>query len=146
MNKKAALAVLILVGAIGMGAAEEPQRFANVSFTFWKAGSGAGGIIGFRELREVLIGDTLSIPLAGSEAASRVIEKEGYRFVLSVESKEGLVIDIFRGGAALHGIRMAGPSGSEFIFYDGNSRKHGIDVTFTVNDHRIGMVSPGIRR
>ncbi len=94
----------------------------------------------------MLIGDTLSIPLAGDDAASRVIEKEGYRFALSADSKDGLSIDIFRGYSALHGVRMMKPSSSAFVFYDDNNRKHGIDVAFTVDDYRIGMVSPGIPR
>ncbi len=144
MRKKAALIVLVLVGALGVWAAEHPARFANVSFSFWRAGSGNGGIVGFPEPREVLAGDMFSLPLDGNEPVLRILEKEGYKIVIAADSTGSLTIAILRGEAALHSVRLIKPSGAEFVFYDADSRKHGVHVSYTMDDYRIGMVSPGI--
>jgi ATP:corrinoid adenosyltransferase len=88
----------------------------------------------------------LTFDVTDGKTATRVVEKEGLRFVLTAEPKGKLTIHIFEKEEELFRFVHTRPSTVDIIFFGSESRTYLIEATYAVGGHPIGLLSPGIRK
>jgi hypothetical protein len=152
--KKMTMTVMTLLLLVLMAGAEPhgERQYANLGFTVWQLDNGAKEAIDRintpipEVFRESWIYEFVSMDITEGKAVTKVVEKDGLRFVLIAEPNKKLTIHVIEKEKDLLRIVLCRPSTIDTIFYGSESRTYLIEVTYTVGSHPIGLLSPGIRK
>jgi len=150
--KKILLTALLIV-ALGLpswaGSGEE-RHYVNLSFTVWQLENGAAEAASRIDtqipelLRESWICDFAAFDVTGGQPTTKVVEKDGFRLVMTAEYKAQLTIQVFEKEKELFRFVHNRPSTVDYIFYGSDNKTYMMEVTFTADNYPIGLLSPGI--
>ena len=153
MKKTAmALTTVLLLTLISWAEAIEERRYVNLSFTVWQLENGAKEAVNRintpipEVLRKSWICDFVSLDVTDEMATAKVVEKDSFRFVLSAEYKDMLTIQVFEKEKEIFRFIHNRPSTVDYIFYGADGMTYMIELTYTSNNHPIGLLSPGIQK
>lgn len=153
MKKMAWTTASVLLISLGSWTeTRDKHPYANTSFIVWQLEKGAGEASRRIDtpipevFRESWLYEYLSFDLSGKSSATKVVEKEGFRFVLIAESTEKLTIQVKDKSEELFRIILCRPSSIKAIFYGRESQAYLIEVFYTVDSHPSGLLSPGIKK
>lgn len=152
MKKRLLSVVMILLFSLGvrpkMGS--EPQ-YVNLSFAVWKlkhrGPEGTARMIYTPipiVLRDSWCHDLVSLDVSGRKPQTKIFVKENFRFILTVEYKAQLTIQVFEKEKELFRFVHNRPSTVNYIFYRSDHKTYLMEVTYTADSHPIGLLSPGI--
>jgi hypothetical protein len=150
--KKMLLATLIvlLIGLISWPEIHKERHYVNLTFTVWKLENGPSDVARRintpipEVLRESWICDLMNFDVTEGKPASKELEKDGFRFVLTAEVEGRLTIQVYEKEKELLRFVHHRPSTVHTIFYGADSQTYLIEVTHTAGNHPIGLVPPGI--
>ena len=151
---KKMLTVMVAVFLFGLGSlseTHEERQYVNLSFTVWQLKNGVAEAA--RRIntpipevfRESWICDFAGLDITYGKAATRVVEKDGFRFVLTAELKEKLTIQVFEKEKELFQFIHNRPSTVDYIFYGSDHKTYLMEITYTADNHPTGLFPPGIR-
>jgi hypothetical protein len=151
MKKMLITMVAVLWFSLGSwSGTHEDRQYVNLNFTVWKLEKGVKEAIQrintpIPEIfRESWIYKIISFDVTDGKAATKAVEKDGLRFVLIAKPKGKLTIQVHELGKELFKIVHNRPSTVDTIFYDSKNQTYLVEVTYTADDHPIGLLSPGI--
>jgi hypothetical protein len=153
MKKMTMTLIMLLMLALIAGAeTHEERQYINLSFTVWQLENGAKEAITRintpipEVLRESWIHDFVSLDITDGIAVTKVVENDGLRFVLIAEPNIKLTIQVFEKEKELFRVIHNKPSTVDTIFYGSDRKTYMMELTYTADNHPIGLVSPGIRK
>ena len=128
----------------------EKRQYVNLSFTVWKSENGVAEVV--RRIntpipevfRRSWICKFMSFDVTDGKAATKTVEKDRFLFVLIAEPNAKLTIQIHKTGNELFRIVHNRPSTVDTIFHDSKNRTYLMEATYTIDNHPIGPLSPGI--
>lgn len=150
---KKTLIAVVMVLLLGLGSWSETRGesyYVNLSFTVWQMENGAAEAVHRintpipEVFRESWICDFVSFDVSDRKAATKVVEKDGFRFVLTAEYKNRLTIQVFEKEKELFRFVHNRPSTVKYIFFGAGGQTYLIEATYTTGNHKIGLLSPGI--
>jgi len=151
MKKTILAATLIIVLGLGLGADMGKELYyANISFVVWKLNNGpheAAKVIGTpmpKVFKDSWIYDLVSIDVSDDNPNMKILEKDGFRFILTAESGDLLKILVFEEEKEIFRFVHKRPSTANYIFYGSDGMTYLIEVTYTKDNHPVGLLSPGI--
>jgi hypothetical protein len=151
MKKMLLAAALIVIFGFRfcVGSGEKPH-FVNISFTVWKSKMKpmeAAHMIHApiqRACRDSWGHDLVSLDVSDRKPHNKLFEKDNLRFVLTAEYKDRLTIQVFEKDKEIFMFVHNRPSTIDYIFYDTDGHTYLVDLCYTVGNHPIGLLSPGI--
>jgi len=156
MKKTLLAAVLIVIfGFRFCVRSGEEQHFVNISFTVWQtkmkpmgaahieAGNRFNNPIP-RVYRDSWNHDLVSLDVSDRKPQKKFFEKDNFRFVLTAEYRERLTIQVFEKDKEIFMFVHHRPSTIDYIFYDTDGHTYLVELCYTVGNHPIGLLSPGI--
>jgi hypothetical protein len=142
--------MVLLISLVSWPETRQERHYVNLSFTVWKLKNGPSEAL--RRIntpipevfRESWICDFMAFDVTQGKPASRELNKDGLRFVLTAEPHGKLTIQVYEREKEVFRFVHNRPSTVNTIFYGANSRSYLIEATHTAGSHPIGLVSPGI--
>lgn len=151
MKKTLLTTLMVLLFSLGSWPdSREERHYVNLSFTVWKLEnepSEAARRINTpipEVFTESWICDVIAFDVTERKPINREVGKEGFRFVLTGEYKERLTIQVYEKGKELFRFVHNKPSTVNYIFYGSDHKTYLMEVTYTIGNHQIGLLSPGI--
>jgi hypothetical protein len=151
MKKTLTGVTIVLMSCLGSWSeTHEERQYVNLSFTVWQLKNGvAEAALRINTpipevLKESWICDFVSFDVTDGKAATKVVEKDGFQFVLTADYKDRLTIQVCEKKEEQFWFVHNRPSTVNYIFYGINSRTYLIEVTYTADNHPTGLLSPGI--
>jgi hypothetical protein len=150
--KKSQIA-MVLVLLFGIGSWSDTRRiphYVNISFTLWQSKAEPLELAPMintpipRVYRDSWNHDLVSIDVSDRKSHTKILEKDNFRFVLTAEYKDRLTIQVFEKEDELFRFIHNRPSTVNYIFYGSDHKTYMIELTYTANNHPIGLLSPGI--
>ena len=132
-----------------VGSGEEPH-FVNISFTVWQSKMKpmeAAHMIHApipRVYRNSWNHDLVSLDVSDRKPHKKLFEKDNFRFVLTAEYKEQLTIQVFEKDKEIFMFVHNRPSTVDYIFYGTDGLTYLMELCYTIGNHPIGLLSPGI--
>ncbi len=133
--------------------AENPDRlYANCVITVFKLDNLEGDVVSKLKMpipevyTKSWLHTSLSLDITAEKPQIEMLEKEDLSFILSAESPGKLSIKVMDKNQARFSFEHCNPSSAHYIFFGPNSRAYLMKVVFTVADHRMGPMGPGIKR
>lgn len=131
---------------------ERKDLVANVIFTVYELADAKPEIASRlhtpspERYSESWIHDYIFLEFKAGSTANKMIEKEGFRFLIEAEAPGRLSVRISYQDQEWFRFEHNKPSTVHYIFYGPDSRVYLAEVLFTTANHRIGPIGPGIRR
>jgi hypothetical protein len=153
MKKTLLAAALIVIFGFRfcVGSGEEPH-FMNISFAVWKSKMKpmeAAHMIHALIQRAYIDSwdhDLVSLDVSDRKPHEKFFEKDNFRFVLTAEYKERLTIQVFEKDKEIFMFVHNRPSTIDYVFYGTDGHTYLVELCYTVGNHPIGLLSPGILR
>jgi hypothetical protein len=150
--KKMAMVVMMVLLLVLISRPEtcEQQQYVNISFTVWKSKAEPTKIaqmIGTpipRVYRDSWNHDLVSLDVSDRKSHTKILEKDNFRFVLTAEYRDRLTIQVFEKEKELFRFVYNRPSTVDTIFYGSDRMTYMMELTYTADNHPIGLLSPGI--
>ena len=150
-----ATALIVVFGFTSCAGSGEEPHYVNISFTVWQskmkpmgaAHIEAGNRINTpipRVYRDSWNHDLVSLDVSDREPHIKFFEKDNFRFVLTAEYKERLTIQVFEKDKEIFMFVHNRPSTIDYIFYSTDGPTYLMEVCYTIGNHPIGLLSPGI--
>jgi len=124
--------------------------YVNVSFAAWQSKRGPTETARLIHtpipivLRDSWCHDLVSLDVSDRKPQTKIFEKEDFRFVLTAEYKAHLTIQVFEKEKELFRFVHNRPSTVNYIFYGSDHKTYLMEVTYTADNHPVGLLSPGI--
>ncbi len=145
-----AAALIVIFGfRFCVGSGEEPH-FVNISFTVWQSKmkpAEAAHMIHTpipRVYRDSWNHDLVSLDVSDRKPHKKFFEKDNLRFILTAEYKERLTIQVFEKDKEIFMFIHNRPSTIDYIFYGTDGYTYVMELCYTIGNHPIGLLSPGI--
>ena len=147
------IGITILAITLGFGSwivAAKKSYYGNLSFTVWKLEKGPEEILQIigaeisKVIRDSWIHTMFSLDVSDGNPHTKILERDGFRFILTMRYKNRLDIQIFEKDKEKFIFHHKRSSTARYIFYDEESKGYLIEAVFTGGDNRIGLIGPGI--
>lgn len=144
--------ILMLFGFCICGESVEKPRYGNIFLSVWRLDADYGNITTAiiapieKTIKESWLFESIILELDKPNSSEKIITKESFKFHFSVKSDGILVITISENNRNILSFKHYRPSSAEYILYGSDFAPYLINVTFTLNDHQIGIIGPGIRK
>jgi len=144
--------ILMLFGFSIWGESNEKPRYGNIFLSVWRLDSDYGNITTAitspieNTIKESWLFESIVLELDKPNSREKIITKDSFKFNVSVEANGMLLITISENTRNILSFKHHRPSSAEYILYGSDFAPYLINVTFTVNDHPIGIIGPGIRK
>ncbi|UCE41447.1 MAG: hypothetical protein JSV17_00180 [Candidatus Aminicenantes bacterium] len=153
MKKTLTAMVMVLVFSFfSWSEIREEQRYVNLSFTVWQLENGAAEAAQRintpipEVVRESWINDFVTFDISDGNAPAKIVEKDGFRFVLTAEYENRLTIQVYEKEKELFRLIHNRPSAAVYIFFGSDRKTYMMELNHTADNHPIGPLSPGIQR
>ncbi len=128
----------------------EERQYVNLNFTVWQSKTEPMELARMlntpipRVYRDSWNHDLVSLDVSDRRPHIKIFEKDNFCFVLTAEYKDRLTIQVFEKGKELFRFVHNKPSTVDYIFYGSDRMTYMMEVTYTADNHPIGLISPGI--
>jgi len=153
MKKMMMIVTMVILFNLGSWSEIHKERqYVNLSFTVWQLKNGVAEAVHRintpipEVFRESWICDFVAFEVSEGKATTKVVEKDGFRFVLTAEPNGKLTIQVFEKEKELFRFVHNRPSSVKYIFYGSDHMTYMMELTYTVDNHPIGLLSPGIMK
>lgn len=153
MKRMFSTAVLLMLFVFCIwGESYEKPRFGNIFLSVWRLDTDYGNISAAitspikKTIKESWLFESIVLDLDKPNSPEKIITKERFKFHVSVKSDGILLITISENSRNILTFKHHRPSSAEYILYGSDFAPYLINVTFTVDDHPIGIIGPGIRK
>ena len=151
MKKMLIAVVMVLFFCLGSWSeTSEKPHYVNLSFAAWQLENGAAEAVHKintpipEVFRDSWICDFVTLDVTDGKPSTKVVEKDGFRFVLTAKYKDRLTIQIIEKEKELFRFVHNRPSTVNYIFYGSDHKTYLMEATYTADNHPIGLLSPGI--
>ena len=144
--------ILMLFGFCIYGESVEKPRYGNIFLSVWRLDADYGNITTAinapieKTIKESWLFESIILELDKPNSPEKIITKDSFKFHISAEANGMLLITISENTRNILSFKHHRPSSAEYILYGSDFVPYLINVTFTVNDHPIGIIGPGIRK
>lgn len=143
---------VLLSSMISQAEKDETRSYMNLAFTVWHLEYGLSEAAQKvsapipQVFKESWINDFIHFDLSRKKPETKVIEKESIRFVITAEQDQSLTIRVIEEGKDRFIFTHSRPSTANYLFYGLDGRTHFIKACYSIDNHPIGLLSPGIRK
>lgn len=145
------LVILILFGFGLWGESIEKPEYGNILLSVWRLDADHRNITPAinatieKTIKESWLFESVVLDLSEKNSHAKIISKGSFKYQISVESNKTLLINISENNRNIFTFKHMRPSSAKSIFYGSDFVPYLVNVTFTVNDHPVGIIGPGIR-
>ena len=151
MKKMVLAAIMVLlIGLVSWPEIRRVPQYVNISFTLWQSEAEPMEIARMintpipRVYRDSWNHDLVSLDVSDRKSHTKILEKDNFRFVLTAEYRDRLTIQVFEKEKELFRFVYNRPSTVDTIFYGSDRKTYMMELTYTADNHPIGLLSPGI--
>ena len=150
---KKMIMIVTMVLSLSLSSWPETRRvphYVNISFTLWQSKAEPMEMARMintpipRVYRDSWIHDLVSLDVSDRKSHTKILEKDNFHFVLTAEFKDMLTIQVIEKEKELFRFIHNRPSTVDYIFYGSDHLTYMIELTYTADNHPIGLLSPGI--